>query len=391
MTPALAVRRGVHVLVVAVADGVRVRLAVERALRDLGWVAAWSPADADVLAVCGTPAAAEADAIERLWQQLPGPRSRVDLATADDVVAPLARCAAALDDDALQAVLARQADDAAPDAGEDGAGTEHDGQGETDHESDHGDGGEMGHEGGHDEMNHDGMDHGGHGGMDMSGPAGIPLAEGADDDRDGLEMDAWHVVLGPGLPGWPAGLVLRATLHGDVVTALETVAALASGSPGDPSGLDGPGDPDGPVPHAALLADAAATVLDLAGWAAVASSARRARDGLLDGRETGPVADDLARLARRVRRSVLLRWSLQGPGRRGDDPRPSAGRVVRLRLLALLDTAAALLRDPAYPVPPQPGDWTASLADLATGQEVGTLRLLVASLALDARAVVAHA
>lgn len=389
MTPALAVRRGVHVLVVAVADGVWVRLAVERALRDLGWVAAWSPADADVLAVCGSPADAEAAAVKQLWQQLPGPRARVDLATADDVAASLARCAAALDDGGLQAVLAREADDAAQEAGR--------GRGEMDHnrhdEMEHGDHSDMQHGGGHDQMNHGEMEHGD---MEMSGPAGIPLAEGADDDRDELEMDAWHVVLGPGLPGWPAGLVLRTTLHGDVVTALETVAAPASGSPGDlggPADLGGPGDrsgPDGPVPHAALLADAAATVLDLAGWGVAAASARRARDDLLDGRAPGPVADALERLARRVRRSVLLRWSLQGPGRRRAAPRPSAGRVVRLRLLALLDAAAALLRNPAHPVGREPAEEPEALADLAVGQELGTLRLLVASLALDARAV-AHA
>ena len=47
-------------------------------------------------------------------------------------------------------------------------------------------------------------------------PDGIPLAEGAE-DRDGLEMDVLHLPLGPVLAHWPAGVVLRVTLHGDVV------------------------------------------------------------------------------------------------------------------------------------------------------------------------------
>ena len=55
--------------------------------------------------------------------------------------------------------------------------------------------------------------------MDMS-PSGIPLAEGGD-DRDGLEMDVLHLPLGPVLPHWPAGVVLRCTLQGDVVVAAE--------------------------------------------------------------------------------------------------------------------------------------------------------------------------
>ncbi|MHB1065266.1 MAG: hypothetical protein ACYC1Z_12400, partial [Georgenia sp.] len=224
----------------------------------------------------------------------------------------------------------------------------------------------------HDTMDMSGMDHDT---MDMSGPAGIPLAMGADDDRDGLEMDAWHLVLGRGLPGWPAGLVLRVTLHGDVVTAVETLADAFGSASADP------------VERSALLADAAATVLDLAGWATVAARSRQVRDGLLVGRDPTPQAAELERLARRVRRSVLLRWSLAGPRRRGQDARPTPGHLIRLRLLTMLDTAAALLRDPASPRTSSHHDDLADLHELAVGQELGTLRLLVASLALDARTV----
>ncbi len=59
-----------------------------------------------------------------------------------------------------------------------------------------------------------GMDHGA---MDMPAPGGIPLATGSENDRDGLEMDELSVSLGPVLPSWPAGLVLRCVLHGDLI------------------------------------------------------------------------------------------------------------------------------------------------------------------------------
>ena len=85
-----------------------------------------------------------------------------------------------------------------------------------------------------------GMDHGGmdHGDMEMS-PGGIPLAEGGE-DRDGLEMDVLHVRLGPVLPHWPAGLVLRCSLQGDVIA--EAQAELVDG----PALQDDDGAPPGP-------------------------------------------------------------------------------------------------------------------------------------------------
>lgn len=331
------IRRRVHVLVVTTTGGVLVRLAVERAVRALGWVLAWSPADADVLAVCGSPAGAELDAVEQLWRQVPGPRARVQLDGTVGAADSLRRTISALDDRAVQDELSRDAD-----ADADAASMDHDG------------------------MNHDGMS--------MTGPAGIPLAEGSDDDRDGLEMDAWHLVLGAGLPGWPAGLVLRATLHGDVVTALEVL-----GAPDPLERADA-------TMRAALLLDAAATVLELAGWSAAAGAARRSQDDLVDGRGPGQVAAEVERLARRVRRSALLRWSLEGPRRRDTDLSLGAGRLVRPRVIDLLESAAALLRDRARPTPlPGTGD-LAGLPELAVGQELAMLRLLVASLALDARA-----
>src|SRR5699024_8550920 len=51
---ALAARHA-HVLVVEVPGWARTRMVVERAVLRRGWQLAQSPADADVLIVCGTP------------------------------------------------------------------------------------------------------------------------------------------------------------------------------------------------------------------------------------------------------------------------------------------------------------------------------------------------
>lgn len=364
-------RRGVHVLTVTAADGVLVRLAAERAVRRLGWVLAWSPADTDVLVVCGTSECAEVDAVERVWQQMPGPRARVRLDDPQDVSEALVAAAAALEDRAAQAGLAHDADMDAQMNAQGSGDMDHRemGHGDMDHKS-------MGHEGmDHSEAGSGDMDHGhmDHGGMSMGGPAGIPLAEGASEDRDGMEMDAWHVVLGAGLPGWPAGLVLQVELHGDVVTDLVVLA-----------------EPPPHAPHeaplqAALLFDAAASVLELAGWSLAASAARRVRDDVMEGRDPAEVVSRVERLARRVRRSVLLRWSLEGPRRRTTGDAPSAGHLVRSRAIGLLEAAGSMLMAPGRGGPAQLPYDLDDLPALAVGQELATLRLLVAGLALDAR------
>ena len=53
--------------------------------------------------------------------------------------------------------------------------------------------------------------------------AGLPMADRGE-DRDGLKLDQLHVPLGPVLPDWPAGLVVRVTLQGDVVQHAEADA-----------------------------------------------------------------------------------------------------------------------------------------------------------------------
>ncbi|WP_424348557.1 hypothetical protein, partial [Kocuria sp. CH-021] len=252
--------------------------------------------------------------------------------------------------------------------------------GEMDHgEMDHGemDHGEMDHgEMDHDEMDHGEMDHSGHGGMDMA-PEGIPLAEGGE-DRDGLEMDVLHLPLGPVLPFWPAGLVLRCSLQGDVV-----VDADASVVDGGDHGTGATAPHPGPAPAAVVRCDRTMALLALTGAEDAAACARRARDALLHG-DRGAARAAAERLHRTVRRSRLLRWSLRGvlPLAPSDLehhglPRHCLGdahdrllsRVERIRVHA----------GGAEPAPVEDGavPW-AVLPDLVTGLELASVRLAVA-------------
>ena len=80
-----------HLLLAEAAGGSAVRLRVERLARERGWTIADTPADADVLVVCGAPGELE-EHVRRLWDQLPGPRTEVRVLGADDVQAVLHDC-----------------------------------------------------------------------------------------------------------------------------------------------------------------------------------------------------------------------------------------------------------------------------------------------------------
>lgn len=83
--------RRVHVLTVEAPGYWEVRAEAERRLGARGWCAATSPADADVLAVCGMPGPELSEAIDRVWDQMPGPRVRIDLPEPDAVESALHR------------------------------------------------------------------------------------------------------------------------------------------------------------------------------------------------------------------------------------------------------------------------------------------------------------
>ncbi|GEO97209.1 hypothetical protein [Kocuria turfanensis] len=371
--------RAAQVLVVEVPGHWDARMELEQQLLRRGWRPASTPADADVLAVCGVPGPELSELVDRLWEQMPGPRVRADITSPGGVGPALDDAAALLLDTPHHRTDARERPQE-PEIPED---VDHGGHGGMDHgEMDHGemDHGEMDHgemdHGGH--GGHGGMDHSGHGGMDMA-PGGIALAGGGE-DRDGLEMDVLHLPLGPVLPFWPAGLVLHCSLQGDVVVDAE--ASVVDGA-----GAGGPGP--GPAPAAVVVwCDQVVALLALAGAEDAASGARRARDALLHG-DRGAARAAAERLHRTIRRSRLLRWSLRGvlpldPSALEHHglPRHCLGDAHD-RLLSRVERIRAEAGG-AVPVPVEDGavPW-AVLPELVTGLELASVRLAVASLGLD--------
>ncbi len=365
--------RATRVLVVEGGDGFVARVAIERAMRARGWRDARSPADADALIVAGDANAEFEHVVARLWDAMPGPRARAWVAGAAEVESALAEVARSLADGAHQDRDARErsglpasahADDPEQTDG-DHAGPDHGEPG-----GDHSDGGR----GSHDV----------HGDMDMA-PDGIALAEGAEDDRDGLEMDALPVRLGPVLPHWPPGLVLDTILHGDLVVKAEArilarpSTALAGGDPADAAAI-----------AAARRCDELVTFLALAGWGVGVDRAGSARNACL-GHRFADADATLQILHDQARRSRLLEWSLAGVGvvsaERAAElglPRAMAGdcRHRLLRLVEAAESATAFAASPDAPPTPARGVPAAALGPLVSGCDLAVVRLIIASMGM---------
>lgn len=214
-------------------------------------------------------------------------------------------------------------------------------------------------------------------------PEGIPLAEGGE-DRDGLGLDVLHLPLGPVLPYWPAGLVLRCSLQGDVV--VEAAVSVVDGGHGRASRA-GERCP-GPGLSAAVRCDNVIALLALAGTQDTAARARTARDALLAGDERAARAA-VERVHRAVHRSWLLHWSLRGvlPLTEADLehhglPAWCLGDVHD-RLLWLVGRIRAEVVDEEPAAHAEAAVPVAVLGHLVTGLELAAVRLAVASLALD--------
>ncbi len=335
-----------HVLVATMPGATAVRLAAEEQLRRRGWPAAMTPADADILLVAGDAVAPLAEVVEATWQAMPAPRARAAAAHPGEVTAALEASRVRLGDRTAQQALAatgprlgplrhRGPDGHRPDAdtgrhGHDSGGGDHDhGHGDGDHAQGGGAGQKDESEGhGHGGMNHGreaggGPGHGGGGHDHAAGgveiPGGLPMADRGD-DRDGLQLDQLHLPLGPVLPDWPAGLVLRVTLQGDVIQEAEPEVLGGGGG----SFWDEPWRRAAAGEHvrtAAAARRAAASYLDslgrflaVAGWDAAAVAARRLRDEVLAGAPSGRLRRDADRFARRVTGSRVLAWLTGGLG-----------------------------------------------------------------------------
>ncbi|WP_409332022.1 hypothetical protein [Trujillonella humicola] len=398
-----------RVLLVDVPGTTMLRWSVEAEVDRRGWRRAVSPADTDLLVVLGLPGPDLAEAVDVLWSQVPEPRHRMDVHHSGEVVVALDTGRDTLirraggeidaDDRPSPASLLGKDQDADHEGMGHGGGHEgmghgggHEGMGHGGgHEGmGHGGGHEgMGHGGGHEGMDHgsghegmdhgsghEGMDHGMHGGMDhgmhggmdrgMHGGevAGLPMAS-TGPDRDGLQLDVLKVVLGPVLPGWPTGLVLRADLQGDVLTSAELAWLDADTLPA--------AQPHSGSQPAAL--DRLARFLDVAGWPTAARDARCARDGFtVDGFAQGAAQRLAEAVARRVRRSRVLSWTAGGVGQAASERGSGGGVLDRVRRWC--DTASG------QPVDEPPAIALDDVAALVEGAEIGSARLIVASLDL---------
>ncbi|MEU8524915.1 hypothetical protein AB0C77_04850 [Streptomyces sp. NPDC048629] len=360
------------VMVVAGPGATRERLAVEAELARRRWRHAASPAAANLVVFAGAPVRVREDNwAERVWGGVPAPRARVTVTEAEHAAHALDHGHAML----LRAHVDQPAGHASYEA------------------PDHGD-----------HRDHAGMDHGHHG-HHMGVVAGLPMAERAD-DRDGLRLDRLHVPLGPALPDWPAGLVLRLELQGDVVQRAE-VEATAAPAPSRPAFWDEPwlralaGEPvtvgEAARRRCAAHLDSVGRLLHVAGWDDAALRAREARDLTLGGAPGDELGPRVRRLVRRVRGSWTLRWLLAGVGARTDGPvaEDAHGRLtawldaIEHALGDLADRAPLADRPPVGPrgpvgtgTPPSRALLDA-LPELLAGTEFACARLVVASLDPD--------
>ncbi|MBT1003897.1 hypothetical protein KIH31_14975 [Paenarthrobacter sp. DKR-5] len=367
-----------HVLLVEVPGAASVRMEVQRELVRLGWVEADSPSEADILCVCGAPSGELLGAVDRVWEQLPGPRARTTVVTAEQVARELHGCAERLREPAAQTADAAGRDQRPAEPDDQMDDSDDMNHGGMDHgDMDHGDGNHGGMD--HGDMDHgdgdDGMDHGGMD-MDMPMPGGIGLA-GQEEDRDGLDLDVLHLPLGPVLPSWPAGLVLRCTIQGDVI--FSATAELLEGTPApDPLAADA---------RAFIVhrTDLAGRVLRLAGSDAAAERMYRIRNAALAGEPLGDCRGPLMAELAALKRSVLLRRSLRGVGTIGADSfHAEAGTDAWARLTGWVEGAvrAANGETDAAGVPASWPVQAALLEQLVAGEELSRVRLLVASLDL---------
>ncbi|MHA7653699.1 hypothetical protein ACX9NE_28315 [Mycobacterium sp. ML4] len=335
---------------------------------------ATSAADADVLAVCGTAGPELSEAIDRVWEQMPGPRVRVELSDSHAVESALYRAAMQLVEVDRHRQDARERAQSPERSGDHHGVVNHPEHGHMDHST-------MNHAG-HGHMDHGGHQHNHHSAMDMA-PAGIALAEGGD-DRDGLEMDVLHVRLGPVLCYWPAGLVVRCSLQGDVLTRAEAWVVDKDFDYGNPP-------PETGNRAAARYCDHVVDLLALAAWPGAETIARSARDQLLSDMDAGRAASLLDTLHRKLRRSRTLRWSLRDIAsltpedcRNLELPTALAGDCYD-RLLAQVDKARQALANPAEPhgVTKPSISVIDALPHLVSGLDLATARLVIASLGID--------
>ena len=370
-----------HVLLIEVPGGTRMRLVVERELRQRGWPAAASPADTDVLVVAGPLGPRLRPLADRLWQQVPGLRACLHLLEPGAVLTGLDNARSRLADggEPLPTVSSEVPD--------------------TEHGSGHGGQHDMEMAAGPPMKGHGGNHDHGAGQHDMGMPGGLAMANRGK-DRDGLMLDQLHIPLGPLLPDWPAGLLVHTTLQGDIIQAARAEVLRADGVLDDFWGepwrriAAGEAVTAGEAARHLVTArmDSLARLLAVAGWSGAAVATRWLRDDVLGGAPARQVTPRAGRLVRRLRGSRTLRWLTDGVG-------VQSGGDVSARWLGWLADIDQALPDVGATGPivgmresaENPAAVLAALPGLLTGTELATARLIVASLDPDVAGLAAAA
>lgn len=301
----------------------RARLAVEGELRRRGWPIVLAPAQADLLVLVGDPGSGPGGWADAVWRGMPAPRARVVVRSAAETAAVLDRGRAAL--------LSPDARVPAPSQGPAGEAADHDPH--EGHDPYEGHDPHAGHDmGGHDMAGHD---HHMHHGGDVDG---VPMASQGE-DRDGLKLDRLHVPLGPVLADWPAGLILRLALQGDVVqeATVETDAGAHRGHGSvephpywsEPWLRAAAGErvERGEAARRLCAAhlDSLGRFFAVAGWGDLAVRARRACRQAVDGAPADEITAAVRPLIRRAGRSRTLRWLMAGIGPLSGEQARAAG------------------------------------------------------------------
>lgn len=337
------------VLLAACPGATRARLAVEEELLCRGWPLVAGPGSANLLVVVGDPDPARADWAENLWNGIPEPKSRAVVREAEQATAALDDGHLALlgpdgqvsvsprEERRMNTVLTsestgsrrREGHAADGQARADRDGAPHHDHAEHETESHHG-----GHSGdGRDEAQGTHGEGHGHDMHAMSIVAGLPMADRAD-DRDGLRLDRLHVPLGPALLDWPAGLVLRLALQGDVVQQAEVDQISVRAPSRHPFWNDpwlrviaGERVERGLAARRLCAAhlDSVGRFLAVSGWDEAAKRARSVRRRVLAGASAEELGALLRPWARQLRRSRTLRWLTRGLGELSSERAAAAG------------------------------------------------------------------
>lgn len=369
------------VLLVVCPGATRERLAVEAELARRAWPCVAGPGQADLLVIAGAPAIAGDDWAGGIWSAIPAPKALVLVLDAEHVTQVLDQGLTDLARGGIPEPTSPKVDRHGPEA----SPSHHDHHSQAGHE--------------------------------MAVVDGLPMAERAD-DRDGLRLDRLHLPLGPVLSEWPAGLILRLSLQGDVVQEA-TVKSVASPPSTRPPFWNEPwlraaagervSEGDAARRLCAAHLDSLGRFFAVAGWDDMAARARYARDRALAGARSGELCSLVRPLIRRAERSRTLRWLTSGLGVLLAEhashfgvtgPAMAAGGDVHSRMLVWLDEvgrSAATCDDEAprevtpvigprgkldSAVPPSQGLLDA-LPCLLAGAEFACARIILASLDPD--------